>query len=159
MGLPRFHVLLLLGACISCSAPLPDEIPAGFYHLSFGSAATVIDLRTDGTFEWGTNGCDIIYGDAGRWEAGASRVVLLPAEDRERIWWSMGRGAVERIELRPREPAGFIASGVGGGGEFEQEWRPGALCSVCTGDLHPTAPAEPCDTPWLGIDRRGSPRE
>lgn len=137
-------------------APRRSPRRSGFYHLSFGRAATVIDLRTDGTFTWGADGCDIIPGDAGRWEAGVSRVVLLPAEDRESIWWTMGHGDVERIELRPRDPAGFIASGTGADGEFEQEWLPGAECSVCGLDISPTAPAVPCDTPVL--DGRDPPR-
>lgn len=105
------------------SPPITSQL----YHRAGATAATSLELTSDGTFRWRLNGCDHGGGAIGRWIDEDGAVVLLPRAGRNDFYWP-GDGVVDvRTKVILRSAGEGLEADLG----YPQSWSPGGRCAQC----------------------------
>jgi hypothetical protein len=102
------------------------------YHLADVADPTTLELSSDGSFRWVTNGCDFVGGDKGLWITEDATVVLLPRAGKAQFRWHAGREGIRqraRVVLRSSGDGFQADSGLA---DALQSWLPGARCPQCS---------------------------
>lgn len=141
-------VLPLIGPS-GCTAAGPD-LTGVWHHAQID--ATNLEIRSDGTFRWGIDGCDFLGGDTGVWRTVGVEVELAADAGRTTFAWVDDvsfANQVQWVRLSSPGEGTLTISGSIDGKPFSQQWTRGGVCPTCGGELGPTSKPKLCSDPFL----------